>query len=245
MNNQITSLPVLIARNLHRDFILNGNKTLKVLQGVDLEIHESEMVAIRGLSGVGKSTLLHCLGLLDTPTAGELIYRDGDSTWQSPGLSEEIRCALRNQFIGFVFQFFHLLHDLDVLENIMLPSIVSSTSREWRKKRGRVEARARELLQKVGLEDRAHQAPGTLSGGERQRVAIARALINDPRLLLCDEPTGNLDSRNSDSIHTLLRELHDELGTSILVVTHDPDLANRADRLLDMVDGKFERREQP
>ncbi|MGE4618888.1 MAG: ABC transporter ATP-binding protein, partial [Planctomycetota bacterium] len=200
----------------------------------------SEMVAIRGLSGVGKSTLLHCLGLLDTPTAGEIIYRDGDSTWESPGLTEQQRCALRNQFIGFVFQFFHLLHDLNVMENVLLPSIVSSTPKEWKKKKAQVEDQAHQLLKRVGLADREKQAPGTLSGGERQRVAIARALINNPRLLLCDEPTGNLDSRNSESIHGLLRELHEELGTSILVVTHDPDLANRADRLLDMVDGKFE-----
>ncbi|MGE4602705.1 MAG: ABC transporter ATP-binding protein [Planctomycetota bacterium] len=240
MNSPIPSLPVLIARNLQRDFSLAGDKTLEVLRGIDLEIHESEMVAVRGLSGVGKSTLLHCLGLLDTPTCGELIYRDGDSTWQSPGMSEQNRCDLRNHFIGFVFQFFHLLHDLDVVENVMLPSIVSSTRRQWKKIRPRTQTRALELLQRVGLEDRAHQAPGTLSGGERQRVAIARALINNPRLLLCDEPTGNLDTRNSESIHSLLRELHDELGTSILVVTHDPDLASRADRLLSMVDGKFQ-----
>ncbi len=240
MNDQNPTLPVLIARNLQRDFALDGDKTLKVLLGVDLQIHVSEMVAIRGLSGVGKSTLLHCLGLLDTPTAGEIIYRDGDSTWESPGLTEQQRCALRNQFIGFVFQFFHLLHDLNVMENVLLPSIVSSTPKEWKKKKAQVEDRAHQLLKRVGLADREKQAPGTLSGGERQRVAIARALINNPRLLLCDEPTGNLDSRNSESIHGLLRELHEELGTSILVVTHDPDLANRADRLLDMVDGKFE-----
>ncbi len=239
MNDPIPSLPVLIARNLQRDFTLAGDKTLEVLRGIDLEIYESEMVAVRGLSGVGKSTLLHCIGLLDTPTCGELIYRDGESTWQSPGISEQNRCDLRNRFIGFVFQFFHLLNDLDVLENVMLPSIVSCTSSQWRKKRSKVETRARELLQRVGLEGRARQAPGTLSGGESQRVAIARALINNPRLLLCDEPTGNLDTRNSESIHALLRELHEELGTSILLVTHDPDLANRADRLLSMIDGKF------
>ena len=239
MNDPIPSLPVLIARNLQRDFTLAGDKTLEVLRGIDLEIYESEMVAVRGLSGVGKSTLLHCIGLLDTPTCGELIYRDGESTWQSPGISEQNRCDLRNRFIGFVFQFFHLLNDLDVLENVMLPSIVSCTSSQWRKKRSKVETRARELLQRVGLEGRARQAPGTLSGGESQRVAIARALINNPRLLLCDEPTGNLDTRNSESIHALLRELHEELGSSILLVTHDPDLANRADRLLSMIDGKF------
>jgi len=233
-------LPVVVARGLEKNFSLADGKPLEVLRGLDLDIHEAEMVAIVGLSGVGKSTLLHCLGLLDTPSEGTVIYRNGEDTWQTPGLSERQRCDLRNQFIGFVFQFFHLLNDLDVLENVMLPAIVGSTSSEWRRRKDQVESRATSLLKLVGLDGREHQAPGTLSGGERQRVAIARALINDPRLLLCDEPTGNLDSRTSSRIHSLLRDLHEELGTSILVVTHDPDLAARADRQLAMVDGRFE-----
>ena len=240
MNDSQQSLPVLSARGLHREFLLANGQPLEVLRGVDLDIHEAEMVAIVGLSGVGKSTLLHCLGLLDTPSSGQIIYRDDEQVSQSPGLSEAQRCALRNRFIGFVFQFFHLLNDLDVLENVMLPAIVGSSKSQWRKTRHDVEAYARSLLESVGLQGREHQAPGTLSGGERQRVAIARALINRPLLLLCDEPTGNLDSHTSKKIHSLLRELHEQLGTSILVVTHDPDLADRADRRLAMIDGRFE-----
>lgn len=217
----------------------NGSE-LKVLQELDLQIDEAEMVAIVGMSGVGKSTLLHCLGLLDTPTTGEITYRDGDRIWRSTDLSEDDRCQLRNHFIGFVFQFFHLLPDLNVLENVMLPTVISQETGEWNRNRSSLENRGEALLERVGLKGRERQSPGTLSGGERQRVAIARALMMSPKLLLCDEPTGNLDSRTSESIHQLLRELHQDLSTSILVVTHDPDLASRADRRLQMIDGRFQ-----
>ena len=217
----------------------NGSE-LKVLQELDLQIDEAEMVAIVGMSGVGKSTLLHCLGLLDTPTTGEITYRDGDRIWRSTDLSEDDRCQLRNHFIGFVFQFFHLLPDLNVLENVMLPTVISQETGEWNRNRSSLENRGESLLERVGLKGRERQSPGTLSGGERQRVAIARALMMSPKLLLCDEPTGNLDSRTSESIHQLLRELHQDLSTSILVVTHDPDLASRADRRLQMIDGRFQ-----
>ena len=217
----------------------NGSE-LKVLQELDLQIDEAEMVAIVGMSGVGKSTLLHCLGLLDTPTTGEITYRDGDRIWRSTDLSEDDRCQLRNHFIGFVFQFFHLLPDLNVLENVMLPTVISQETGEWNRNRSSLESRGEGLLERVGLKGRERQSPGTLSGGERQRVAIARALMMSPKLLLCDEPTGNLDSRTSESIHQLLRELHQDLSTSILVVTHDPDLASRADRRLQMIDGRFQ-----
>ena len=243
MNDLQPALPVLSARDLCREFSLPGDRSLEVLRHLDLDIHEAEMVAIVGLSGVGKSTLLHCLGLLDTPSSGQITYRNGGQTWRSPGLSEPQRCDLRNQFIGFVFQFFHLLSDLDVLENVMLPAIVGTPKSDWKQRKPEIESKARALLETVGLAGREEQAPGTLSGGERQRVAIARALINNPRLLLCDEPTGNLDSSTSEKIHTLLRQLHEDLGTSILVVTHDPDLASRADRRLAMVDGRFEKSE--
>lgn len=218
----------------------NGSE-LKVLQELDLQIDEAEMVAIVGMSGVGKSTLLHCLGLLDTPTTGEITYRDGDRIWRSTDLSEDDRCQLRNHFIGFVFQFFHLLPDLNVLENVMLPTVISQETGEWNRNRSKLESRGESLLERVGLKGRERQSPGTLSGGERQRVAIARALMMSPKLLLCDEPTGNLDSRTSESIHQLLRELHQDLSTSILVVTHDPDLASRADRRLQMIDGRFQK----
>ena len=240
MSDLSSSLPVINARKLVKSFPMANGSELKVLQELDLQIDEAEMVAIVGMSGVGKSTLLHCLGLLDTPTTGEITYRDGDRIWRSTDLSEEDRCQLRNHFIGFVFQFFHLLPDLNVLENVMLPTVISQETGEWNRNRSSLESRGEGLLERVGLKGRERQSPGTLSGGERQRVAIARALMMSPKLLLCDEPTGNLDSRTSESIHQLLRELHQDLSTSILVVTHDPDLASRADRRLQMIDGRFQ-----
>ena len=240
MSDLSSSLPVINARKLVKSFPMANDSELKVLQELDLRIDEAEMVAIVGMSGVGKSTLLHCLGLLDTPTTGEITYRDGDRIWRSTDLSEDDRCQLRNHFIGFVFQFFHLLPDLNVLENVMLPTVISQETGEWNRNRSSLESRGEGLLERVGLKGRERQSPGTLSGGERQRVAIARALMMSPKLLLCDEPTGNLDSRTSESIHQLLRELHQDLSTSILVVTHDPDLASRADRRLQMIDGRFQ-----
>ena len=240
MSDLSSSLPVINARKLVKSFPMANGSELKVLQELDLQIDEAEMVAIVGMSGVGKSTLLHCLGLLDTPTTGEITYRDGDRIWRSTDLSEDDRCQLRNHFIGFVFQFFHLLPDLNVLENVMLPTVISQETGEWNRNRSSLESRGEGLLERVGLKGRERQSPGTLSGGERQRVAIARALMMSPKLLLCDEPTGNLDSRTSESIHQLLRELHQDLSTSILVVTHDPDLASRADRRLQMIDGRVQ-----
>ena len=240
MSDLSSSLPVINARKLVKSFPMANGSELKVLQELDLQIDEAEMVAIVGMSGVGKSTLLHCLGLLDTPTTGEITYRDGDRIWRSTDLSEDDRCQLRNHFIGFVFQFFHLLPDLNVLENVILPTVISQETGEWNRNRSSLENRGEALLERVGLKGRERQSPGTLSGGERQRVAIARALMMSPKLLLCDEPTGNLDSRTSESIHQLLRELHQDLSTSILVVTHDPDLASRADRRLQMIDGRFQ-----
>lgn len=240
MSDLSSSLPVINARKLVKSFPMANGSELKVLQELDLQIDEAEMVAIVGMSGVGKSTLLHCLGLLDTPTTGEITYRAGDRIWRSTDLSEDDRCQLRNHFIGFVFQFFHLLPDLNVLENVMLPTVISQETGEWNRNRSSLESRGEALLERVGLKGRERQSPGTLSGGERQRVAIARALMMSPKLLLCDEPTGNLDSRTSESIHQLLRELHQDLSTSILVVTHDPDLASRADRRLQMIDGRFQ-----
>ncbi len=240
MNEMSAPLPVISASKLVKSFSMANGSELKVLRELDVEIHEAEMVAVVGLSGVGKSTLLHCLGLLDTPTSGEITYRDDAHAWRSSDLAEDDRCRLRNHFIGFVFQFFHLLPDLDVLENVLLPTLVSQKTNEWNSHRSMLEQKGKALLERVGLKGRELQAPGTLSGGERQRVAIARALMQSPKLLLCDEPTGNLDSRTSESIHQLLRELHQDLSTSILVVTHDPDLASLADRRLQMVDGRFE-----
>lgn len=213
---------------------------LPVLRGIDLELRQGEFLSIMGLSGVGKSTLLNILGLLDTPSDGTLEYLFDGEILNRASLGRNESARLRNEFIGFVFQFFHLLPDLDVLENVLLPTMIGRRRGEFRRQKPALEARARGLLERVGVAGRARHRPQALSGGERQRVAIARALINEPGLLLCDEPTGNLDSVTSERIHELFSELDRELGTSILIVTHDPGLASRADRVIHMVDGRFE-----
>lgn len=235
MNKQQT---VIEATGLHRHFQQAGGK-LEVLRGIDLSVEKGEMVAVLGLSGVGKSTLLNLLGLLDTPSSGEILFHTPDGVIAAHRLTENERASLRSQFIGFVFQFFHLLPDLNVLENVMLPAMVSHTNSDFRQQREALQKRALDLIAHVGLTGREEQAPNTLSGGERQRVAIARGLMNDPALLLCDEPSGNLDSVTSEKIHGLFATLSENLGTTILTVTHDPTLASRAHRRLTMVDGKF------
>lgn len=235
MNEQRT---VIEATGLHRHFQQVGGK-LEVLRGIDLKVEKGEMVAVLGLSGVGKSTLLNLLGLLDTPSEGEIFFHTDDGVIAAHRLTEKERASLRSRFIGFVFQFFHLLPDLNLLENVMLPAMVSHTSADFRRERARLQKRALDLIDHVGLAGREQQAPNTLSGGERQRVAIARGLMNDPALLLCDEPSGNLDSVTSEKIHQLFARLSESLGTTILTVTHDPTLASRAHRRLTMVDGRF------
>ena len=211
---------------------------LEVLRGVDLEIGEGEIVAITGRSGVGKSTFLNILGLLDRPSKGELSFFDRGKQVDVSRLSKSARAGLRNRQLGFIFQFYHLLPDLSVLENVLLPSMISNGRLAYRRRRGELLEQARGLLSRVGVE-REKQRPNTLSGGERQRVAVARALMNQPRLVLCDEPTGNLDTGTSDQIHQLFVDLNRELKTSFLLVTHDPSLAGKAQRQLHMVDGRF------
>lgn len=212
---------------------------LEVLRGIDLEIRAGEMLSVTGESGVGKSTLLNILGLLDRPSEGSLEFRgkNGEIIDVS-GMSQRRRALMRNDHIGFVFQFYHLLPDLTVLENVLLPSMISRGRRAYRREKEELRERAQDLLRRVKV-DRDRYRPQMLSGGERQRVAIARALINEPDLVLCDEPTGNLDSKKSEEIHQLFVELNQSLGTTFLIVTHDPGLANRAQRRLEMVDGEF------
>ncbi|MEM7261254.1 MAG: ABC transporter ATP-binding protein [Planctomycetota bacterium] len=212
---------------------------LDVLRGIDMTVRENEFVAIMGLSGVGKSTLLNLLGLLDRLSTGEIVFHvDGQGVGTSQ-LSADETDRLRNSFVGFVFQAFHLLPDLDVVENVMLPAMISRTAGAFRRDRKVLLERAEKLLGRVGLLDRKDHRPRALSGGERQRVAIARALMNEPRLLLCDEPTGNLDTETSEKIHDLFEELSRQYGTTVVVVTHDQNLANRATRTLHMIDGAF------
>ncbi|MFH7826543.1 lipoprotein-releasing ABC transporter ATP-binding protein LolD [Kluyvera chengduensis] len=204
-----------------------GTVQTDVLHNVSFSIGEGEMMAIVGTSGSGKSTLLHLLGGLDTPTSGDVIF----SGQPMSKLSAAAKAELRNQKLGFIYQFHHLLPDFTALENVAMPLLIG------KKKAAEINTRALEMLKAVGLEHRAHHRPSELSGGERQRVAIARALVNNPRLVLADEPTGNLDAKNADSIFKLLGELNQSQGTAFLVVTHDLQLAKRMGRQLEMRDG--------
>jgi ABC-type lipoprotein export system ATPase subunit len=206
----------------------NGADKLEVLRGINLGIKDNEFVAIQGPSGAGKSTLLHILGGLDRPTSGGVLF-EGVNLY---GLSDDNRSLFRNQKIGFVFQFYHLLTELNALENVLLPALI----RSWRQKKKALE-RARGLLESLGLGGRLSHRPNQLSGGEQQRVAIARALINDPHLLLCDEPTGNLDSENGGKILKLFKEMHKSAQTTIILVTHDKDIAGIAQRVIYLKDG--------
>ncbi|MBR0052372.1 MAG: ABC transporter ATP-binding protein [Bacteroidales bacterium] len=203
--------------------------TLKVLKGVDFQVDKSEVVAIMGASGAGKSTLLQILGTLSTPDAGTLLV-DGTDVLH---LGSKELSAFRNRRIGFVFQAHHLLPEFDALENVMIPALIGGASAPQAKEK------ARRLLGEVGLSERMSHKPSELSGGEQQRVAIARALVNDPAILFADEPSGNLDSRTKEEIHRLFFDLRDRLGQTVVIVTHDPSLAELCDRTLVMRDGQF------
>lgn len=233
---------ILKGVDIHRHFLIRkGLPILKVLQGIGIEIREDECLSIVGESGVGKSTLLHILGLLDRPTSGQVLYRGKEVS--SLSLGEQSR--VRNRVIGFVFQFYHLLPDLTALENAVLPLMINHGYWAWRRNRRKARERGEWLMDQVGLADRIHSRPPQLSGGEQQRVALVRALVNEPEVLLCDEPTGNLDPRTADGLKDLIFGLKETLGQSIVVVTHNEDLANRADRKLRIVDGRFAREETP
>ena len=203
--------------------------TLKVLKGVDFSASKAEVVSIMGASGAGKSTLLQILGSLSTPDAGSLVI-DGVDVLRLGGNS---LAEFRNRRLGFVFQFHHLLPEFTALENVMIPAFIAGRSRK------EASAAAVELLTELGLGERLEHKPSELSGGEQQRVAIARALINRPAVLFADEPSGNLDSRTKEEIHRLFFQLRDKYEQTIVIVTHDPELAAMCDRSLYMVDGKF------
>ena len=204
-----------------------GDNDVVALNGVDLDIAEGEFVAIMGPSGSGKSTLMNILGCLDTPTTGSYLLDNEEVA----NLSEDVLAKIRNKKIGFVFQNFNLLSRISALENVALPLVYAGVSKTERINR------AQELLKMVGLADRQHHMPNELSGGQRQRVAIARALVNNPKIIMADEPTGNLDSKTSDEIMGLFKKINEKEGTTILLVTHEPDVAAYAKRIVHFKDG--------
>ena len=220
---------LVIIEDLKKSFQHMG-RTLEVLKGIDLTIYAGQILAIVGQSGAGKSTLLHCMGTLDLPSSGRIRLGGEELTT----MSGSRLAAVRNRDIGFVFQFHHLLPEFTALENVMLPGLIQGRARR------EMERRAASLLEEVGLASRASHRPGELSGGEQQRVAVARALALDPKLVLADEPTGNLDSATSDAIHELFFQINREHGTTIIVVTHNPAFAERMPRVVRMRDGRVE-----
>ena len=215
---------MLVARNLTKNY-----SNLQVLKGVDVSVSKGEIVTIVGSSGAGKSTLLHLLGTLDVPSSGEVWLEDINLT----ALKGNLLADFRNRHIGFIFQFHHLLPEFTALENVCIPGFIAGT------RKSEVRERAFFLLETLGLKDRAGHKPNQLSGGEQQRVAVARALINTPDIVMADEPTGNLDSKNARELHQLFLELRDKFSQTFIIVTHNEELAPLSDRQLVMKDGKI------
>lgn len=219
---------LLRVEDLHKSF-REGGEEIDVLRGLDLELGMGERVAIVGESGVGKSTLLHILGTLDRPSRGKVIFQDRELS----GLSDEALSELRNREIGFVFQFHYLLPDFDALENVMLPALIQGW--EWERAR----AAALKLLKAVGLKDRVSHRPGKLSGGEQQRVAVARSVILEPRLILADEPTGDLDPHTAEEVQELLFRLNEERGVALVVATHNRRFAAKMGTQMELREGRL------
>jgi lipoprotein-releasing system ATP-binding protein len=215
---------LLEAFSIKKSYQITKHNKLEVLKGINLKIYKSEIAAIVGKSGAGKSTLLHILGALDTPDSGKLIYNDKNILNDS----DKELANFRNSQIGFVFQFHHLLPEFTVSENIQIPAMINGNIKK---------DNLNELINLVGLSDRANHKPSEISGGEAQRAAIARALINSPNLILADEPTGNLDTDNAESVIDLIFRLRKQLKTTFIIVTHNPEFAQRCDRIIKMNDG--------
>jgi len=212
-----------------------GAEVLHVLRGVDLAVAKGEFLTIVGASGTGKSTLLHILALLDRPTEGRIFLEDLELLTRSPAQQSAIRC----RHFGFVFQFYHLLPEFDAMESLLMPTMIRLSRRAWRRRRKEITGRARDLAERLGVADRLSHKPNQLSGGEQQRIAIGRALINEPHILFCDEPTGNLDEHTSEEILKLLFKVNEDLGTTIVMVTHNLDVARASARTLELHEGKL------
>ena len=219
--------PLLVAEDVEREY-RTGPEVLRVLRGASITVGEGEVVALVGASGVGKSTLLHVLGALDRPSAGRVLF-EGEDLFER---GETALARYRRQEVGFVFQFYNLLGEMSALENAMLPALIA------RRPRREARDRAAAALAEVGLGDRLDHRPGEMSGGEQQRVAVARAVMNGPRLILADEPTGNLDPKTSEVVYDLFLQLQAERGIAFLIATHNPELARRADRIYRLVEGR-------
>jgi len=228
----MTESAILTANGIRKSFAA-GDRNLEVLHGISLELRKGELLGLMGASGAGKTTLLNILGLLDPPTEGEVTLSD-KSAWK---LSVSERSRLRNREIGFVFQFYHLLPELNALENVLLPAMIAHSGAEFRKRKGEYTDKASAMLNSFGLSSRIKHRPGQLSGGEQQRVAIARALLLDPPILIADEPTGNLDRGTGSKVLDLLFEQQEQRQLSMLLVTHDERLASRCGRVIYIEDG--------
>lgn len=225
---------VISAVDLHKTY-RTGKVSLEVLRGISFDVKQGEFVTIYGHSGSGKSTMLHLAGLLDKPTSGKVLLDSVDTATLSRSCQNDIRC----NDIGFIFQFYYLLPELNVLENTMLPAMIANSAGRWIKSRGELKDQAADLLNELALGDRLKHKPKELSGGEQQRVAIARGLVHNPKLLLADEPTGNLDSKTGEKIMNVLLRFNRQHKQTILMVTHDEDLTSEATRSIYIKDGKL------
>ncbi len=226
---------ILRTKNLKKKYITKAGQ-LEVLKGINLNVYEGEMIAITGASGAGKSTLLHILGTLEFPTSGEIEF-DLQGKIDPTALSSFELSKFRNKYIGFVFQFHYLLAEFNVLENIILSRLIGYEFSKNKESKKEIEGKAYILLKELGIHERALHKPSELSGGEQQRVAVARALFNDPKIILADEPTGNLDSKAASELFELFRKINETRGTTFVIVTHNENLAQKCMRNLKMIDG--------